>query len=82
MNNTTINKEDEMYFDRFDICEAWYLYASHYHGGQWSKLYSILSYRLPIVLGFKPGAQLDGYMGLTDNGKEIYDNLVSRQLYQ
>jgi hypothetical protein len=31
-----------MYFDRFDICEAYYLAFSHCHGGQWSKEYEAL----------------------------------------
>ena len=30
-----------MYFDRFDICEAYYCYASDYHEGQFSKIYEI-----------------------------------------
>ena len=31
-----------MYFDRFDIAEAWYLALSHCHGGQWSREYARL----------------------------------------
>ena len=30
-------------FDMFDIEAAIYWFASHYHGGQWSNLYSVLS---------------------------------------
>jgi hypothetical protein len=29
-----------MYFDRFDIVEAHYWFAVHYHGGQFSDLYA------------------------------------------
>jgi hypothetical protein len=63
-----------MYFDRFDICEAWYLYAADYHAGMWSKEYAIFG-RLNNI-GFKPSPLLS-YDGLTDNGKEIYDDLVN-----
>ena len=28
-----------MYWDRWDIVEAHYWFAVHYHGGQWSDLY-------------------------------------------
>lgn len=67
-----------MYFDRFDICEAWYLYASRYHEGQWSKLYSVLS-RL-IHMKFTPPMDLN-YHSLTDNGKAIYRKLVKTKKY-
>jgi hypothetical protein len=63
-----------MEFDRFDICEAWYLFASDYHDGQWSKLYRVFG-RLNKIK-FKPSPMLS-YDSLSDNGKEIYDNLVA-----
>lgn len=62
-----------MYFDRFDIAEAYYLFASHYHGGICSKEYAYFG-RLEKI-GFKPGICLD-YNNLSDNGKEIYNNLA------
>jgi hypothetical protein len=62
-----------MYFDRFDVCEAWYLFACDYHSGQWSKLYQVFG-RLQ-KLGFKPSPMLS-YESLSDNGKVIYNNLV------
>ena len=68
-----------MYFDRFDICEAYYLYASDYHGGQWSKLYEVFG-RLH-KLKFKPGS-LFGYWSLSNNGKGIYNSLVERRHMQ
>ena len=70
-----------MYWDRFDICEAWWLYACHYHGGQWSKLYSILSHKLPVTMQFNPSPWLDENH-LTENGREIYQSLVDRKVYQ
>ena len=63
------------YFNKFDICEAWYLYAVHSHNGQWSKEYKILG-RL-INMNFRPSPMLAARCDLTVNGAEIYDNLVS-----
>ena len=53
-----------MYFDRYDICEAWWLLAH-----DWG-LYATITRleRMP----FKPSPVLS-YEYLTDNGKEIYD---------
>jgi hypothetical protein len=62
-----------MYFDRFDILEAYYLYGSEYHSGQFSKEYAYMGRCLNC--GFRPSPMLS-YQSLTDNGKEIYDNLV------
>ena len=61
-----------MYFDRFDICEAWYLYLSRYHTGQWSPEYERLS-RMSEY--FSPRPMLCG-MTLSENGRAIYDSLV------
>ena len=63
-----------MEFNRFDIVEAHYLFLTQYHEGQWSKKYSRLS---KITKYFKPA-----YSGinLTDNGLEIYNNLVKMEL--
>jgi hypothetical protein len=66
-------------FDRFDICEAWYLYAADYHGGQSSKLYAKLSQLNRI--GFRPSPILS-LDSLTENGQEIYQNLVDTKIYQ
>lgn len=68
-----------MFFDRFDICEAWFLYACRYHGGQNSKLYEILG-RLENMR-FKAAPGLD-YKSLTENGKSIYRRLVGTKKYQ
>ena len=63
-------------FNRFDICEAWYIFAAESHGGQWSKEYEIFG-RLDRM-HFRPswGVRENGYEALTENGKEIYDRLV------
>jgi hypothetical protein len=58
-----------MYFDRFDICEAWYLWLSHNHGGQWSEEYERLC-RLTEFFSPSPLLNLDR---LSENGRAIYD---------
>ena len=62
-----------MRWDRFDICEAYYLYAVNYHRGQYSREYKIFG-RL-IMMGFKPGIFLNVAI-LSPNARAIYDNLV------
>lgn len=64
-----------MYFDRFDVCEAWYLWLSHNHAGQWSDEYVRLC---KMSTYFTPGA-LFSYDSLTENGKAIYDNLCTKE---
>ena len=64
-----------MYWDRFDICEAYYVYAVNCHGGQWTRAYEVFG-RLD-KLGFFPSPLLDR-QALTENGKAIYDNLKKR----
>lgn len=60
-----------MYFDRFDIVDAWYLALSEWHGGQWSPEYA----RLSRMTGyFKPSPFLS-VNNLSENGKEIYSEL-------
>ena len=63
-----------MWFDRFDVCEAYYLYAVLYHGGQGSKEYALHS--VFIRLRFKPAPMMGGPEDLTENGRAIYDRLV------
>jgi len=63
-----------MHFNRFDICMAYYLFGADYHTGQWSKEYAYTSRTLN--LGFCPSPMLR-YESLSENGKEIYDNLVA-----
>lgn len=57
-----------MYFDRFDIAEAWYLALSHCHGGQSSREYERLS---KLTRHFKPSPMLS-VESLSDNAREIY----------
>lgn len=64
-----------MQFDRFDICEAYYLFATHYHGGQFSKEYQIFG-RL-ARFAFQPSHSLS-VETLSENGREIYRALVAK----
>lgn len=60
-------------FNRWDICEAYYLFAFYYHGGQSSKLYQVFG-RLHKI-GFTVRNSLRSENDLSDNGREIYNNL-------
>jgi len=64
-----------MYFDRFDICEAYFVYAMLYHSGQWSKEYAIFG-RLNRM-GFKASPLLRDENDLSENGREIFNALVN-----
>lgn len=63
-----------MFFDRFDIIEAHYVFCSSYHEGQGSKLYARLS---RMSRYFKPRPSL-APSTLSENGLAIYADLVSK----
>lgn len=63
-----------MHFNRFDIMEAYYLYFTNYHSGQSSHEYARLS-KMKLK-GFKPFHNLS-FKTLTENGQEIYKQLVN-----
>lgn len=65
-----------MYFDRFDIVEAWYLALSHCHGGQWSREYARLC---RLLKTFKPSPMLD-VDSLSENGRVIYESACAKLL--
>ena len=67
-----------MYFDRFDICEAYYLALTHCHGGQWSDEYRRLC---KMQTYFKPRSSLSQET-LTTNAREIYNTVCFRLLNQ
>ena len=64
------------YFDRFDICEAYYLALSHCHGGQWSREYARLCCMADY---FRPSPMLS-VDTLSDNAREIYERACARML--
>ena len=66
-----------MYFDRFDICEAYYVYATGYHSGQNSPEYAVFG-RL-ARMGFSPKANLSEG-NLSENGWAILGALVRGEM--
>lgn len=62
-----------MFWDRFDIVEAYYAYYTENHSGQCSIGYARICH---ILEYFKPSVLFNGYDSLEENGKVIYDNLV------
>ena len=65
-----------MYFDRFDICEAYFLALSDCHSGQWSREYARLC---KLMTYFKPSPMLS-VESLGDNAREIYESACARML--
>ena len=65
-----------MYFDRFDIAEAWYLALSHCHGGQSSQTYERLC---KLSRSFRPRPSLS-VETLSENAREIYEAACVRML--
>ena len=65
-----------MYFDRFDICEAYYLALSHCHGGQWSREYARLS---RMANYYRPSPFLS-VENLSENARAIYEGACARML--
>ncbi len=61
-----------LWFDRFDVAEAYYLFLSEYHEGQNSEKYRRLC---KLTESFKPRPSLS-YESLEENGQAIYNNLV------
>lgn len=72
----TVKGFNMTYFNKFDIVEAYYLAYIHCHNGQWSLEYARLC---KMQKYFKPSVSLR-YDTLTENGKLIYDNVLSKLL--
>lgn len=64
-----------LYFDRGDVCDAYYMFASLYHGGMGSKEYAIFT-RLNRV-HYKPAPSLS-VESLSENARAIFDGLIER----
>lgn len=65
-----------MYWDRFDICEAWYLALSHCHSGMGSEEYRRLCHMDKF---FEPSPILN-VDSLTENSREIYEAACEKLL--
>lgn len=64
-----------MFFDRFDIVEAYFLFFSYYHEGQGSAKYARLS-RMGRYFRAAPSLTIER---LSENGREIYDLLAEKE---
>lgn len=64
-----------MFWDRFDIAEAYYLFFVHYHSGKGSPEYRRLS-KMSRYFKPRPGLRKPG--NLTENSQEIYWALVRK----
>jgi hypothetical protein len=63
-----------MYFDRFDIVEAYFWWLSEHYDGQWSLEYK----RLCKIMGyFHPSSRATGPS--TENSKDIYDSICAKK---
>ncbi len=60
-------------WNRFDICEAWYLFASEWHQGQGSDTYAVFG-RLDRMR-FRPSPMLST-RSLSPNGRLILAGLI------
>ena len=73
-----------MYFDRFDIAEAYLALEWDYNKGGWLQERPSNRRRLEATdvqlrrIGFRPSPLFSGYASLTENGKAIYDNAKAR----
>jgi|21_taG_2_1085346.scaffolds.fasta_scaffold103418_1 hypothetical protein len=65
-----------MYFDRFDIAQAYYLFFMDYHEGQTSEKYKRLC-QIGEYLTCSP--MFEGYKSLSENGKAIYQSLEEKE---
>lgn len=61
-----------MYFNRFDILEAYYLFGKNCHGGMFTKEYKYMGRAHNV--GFKPRFYFC-WDSLSENGKMIYEKL-------
>lgn len=71
-------------FDRFDICEAYYIFEVNWNRGGWLQARPSNRRRMEAThiqldrMQFKISPCHRGYESLTDNGKEIYQDLLTR----
>ncbi len=64
-----------MRFNRHDVCEAWYLFLSHYHEGQDSRKYA----RLSKLLGYYTPSAGGEFGATNENSEAIYHELCLKE---
>ena len=72
-----------MYFDKFDICEAYFVYMMLWHSGGLTERDRQLNRNDSIScqlhrIKFTPSPLIRDENDLTENGREIYDALVEK----
>jgi hypothetical protein len=65
-------------FDRFDIVSAHYCFCALHYAGQWCPLYRRLCKIIISKIGFRPGMFAADPDSLTENAREIYDQLATQ----
>lgn len=60
-------------FNRWDILNAYYMFGTLWHSGQFSKEYAMLCRVLRVYTPSDSDSRLEN---MTDNARAIYDNLV------
>lgn len=63
-------------FDRFDICSAYHVFATRWHGGQFTDTYRIFGRLTAIGFELGHGRSVGTLASLSGNAREIYDALV------
>lgn len=66
-----------MYFDRYDITDAYYLFFTHCYNGMGCWMYKRLC---KMRKYYKPSPLLNNEDDLTENGRAIYDTLVAEYM--
>lgn len=72
-----------MYFDRFDVCEAYFVLEMYYNDGGWLQERPSNQRRNESCgvqlhrISFRPSPMLD-YESLSDNGKAIFHDAIER----
>lgn len=64
-----------MNWDRFDICEAYCLFAAEWHKGKWSPEYAIFGRLHDMGFRASPMISKDS---LSENGRDILANLIRK----
>lgn len=70
-----------MYYDKFDICEAYFVYMMLWNVGGLTERDKYHNHSIGQILHrvkFKPSPLIKDETDLTENGVEIYNNLVYR----
>ncbi len=61
--------------DIIEKCEAYYMYYSQHHFGQWCPLYAKLC---TLTRVFKPRRSLNNEDDLSEESRELYEQLIER----